>query len=191
MDKQTLRIKMINERKNQSQNLIFEKSKRIEKKLLDYEYYNKAKNILFYVSYENEVYTHDLIKDILKNGKKNVYIPISDIEEKILQISHLSSWNDLTIGGYSILEPRSGKQEIVTFNCIDLIIVPGIAFDRKGNRLGHGKGYYDWLIGKLPNVNTIGLAFSFQIIDELPVESFDKKVRTIITEVEIIECLSY
>jgi 5-formyltetrahydrofolate cyclo-ligase len=181
---------MINERKNQSHNLIFKKSKMIEKKLLDHKYYNNAKNILFYVSHENEVYTHDLIKDILEYGKKTVYVPISDIEEKKLQISHLSSWNELILGGYSILEPRRGKQKIVSFNCIDLIIVPGIAFDKKGNRLGHGEGYYDWLIGKLPNANTIGLAFSFQIVNELPIESYDKKVRTIITDSEIIECLS-
>ena len=188
MDKQTVRTTMKAKRDAEPQDSIIEKSKRIENKLADHPYYQNAKNILFYVSYGNEVSTHDLIKDALQK-KKNVFVPVSDTKTKTLQVAHLSSWDDLAPGAYSILEPQRDKQRFVPFQVINLIIVPGVAFDRKGNRLGHGGGFYDWLICKLPTVQTIGLAFSFQIVDELPTESSDQKVRTIITEDEIIDCL--
>lgn len=188
MDKQAVRTTMKKKRDSEPQNSIVEKSKLIENKLLNHPFYRKARNVLFYVSYGNEVHTHNLIKDALQ-GEKNVYVPVSDTETKTLKISYLSSWVDLTPSAYSILEPRKEKQRFVPFQIINLIIVPGIAFDRKGNRLGHGGGFYDWLICKLPTVQTIGLAFSFQIVDELPVESSDQKVRMIITEDKIIDCL--
>jgi len=188
MEKNTLRTSMKQQRKSEPQNLILEKSVKIKERLLAHPDYQKAKNILFYISYGNEVYTHDIIKHAFQTGK-TINVPVTDVESRTLHISQLSSWDDLAPGAYGILEPVKEKQRPVHFDSIDLIIVPGVAFDRKGNRLGHGGGYYDWLIGKLPTVPTIGLAFTFQIVEELPVESSDQKVRTILTEDEIINCL--
>ena len=73
---------------------------------------------------------------------------------------------------------------------LDLIIVPGVVYDFFGNRIGHGKGYYDRLLKKACTIPSIGLAFEFQIVDRISAEAHDEKVDTIITENRIIICKS-
>ncbi len=89
-------------------------------------------------------------------------------------------------GAYGILEPT--KQNNHVSNNIDLIIVPGIGFDASGNRLGHGKGYYDRLIEKNPKAALIALAYDFQIIESIQAKSHDKQVDIIISEKQTIIC---
>lgn len=188
MDKTTLRVSMKERRNLEPIDSILEKSKQIEQLLTKQPIYHEASSILFYISYGSEVYTHNLVKQALQN-EKTVLVPISDTETKTLQVAHIVSWDDLAPSTYNILEPRKERQQIVPLENIDLIIVPGIAFDTKGNRLGHGGGYYDWLLSKLSTVPTIGLAFSFQIVQKIPVEPNDQPVKMIITEKQIIDCL--
>ena len=107
--------------------------------------FKHATTILFYVSYDNEVYTHEMIKELLKN-KKNIVVPIADKKNRSLTLSKLDNWDDLEIGTYNILEPKLERIKKISLDSIDLIIVPGIGFDKKGNRIGHGKGYYDKLL---------------------------------------------
>jgi 5-formyltetrahydrofolate cyclo-ligase len=187
MDKVLFRQMMIKRRNQVKQEDVLEKSRFIERSLTDHVRYQQANNILLYVSYGNEVNTHHLIQKALENGR-TICVPISDIKTRTLHIAHLISWDDLAPGAYGILEPKKDKQRFVSLDHIDLIIVPGVAFDRKGNRLGHGKGYYDWLISQIPNVYSIGLAFSFQIVERIPVEPKDRAVDLIITEHDIIKC---
>ncbi len=188
MDKATLRNSMKHKRTLEPTRSIIEKSKRIEQLLTKQRAYHQSSTILFYVSFDNEVRTHDLIKQALQGGK-TVLVPISDIKTKTLKAAHITSWTDLEAGAYGILEPRKEKRNIVPIETIELILVPGVAFDVKGNRIGYGKGYYDWLLTKLPIAHSIGLAFSFQIVQEIPIELNDKAVQTIITENQIIDCL--
>jgi 5-formyltetrahydrofolate cyclo-ligase len=188
MNKETLRNSMKQKRTLEPARSILEKSKRIEQLLIKQKEYHQSSTILYYVSYDNEVRTHDLIKQALKGGK-TVLVPISDTKSRTLKAAHITSWTDLAAGAYDILEPRKEIQNLVPLETIELILVPGIAFDVKGNRLGHGKGYYDWLLTKLPTAYSIGLAFSFQMVKEIPVEVNDKTVQTIITENQVIDCL--
>lgn len=185
--KERLRRKLTKIRKNLSESEVLEKSKQIKKRLYEINEFKQASTILFYVSYNNEVYTHDMIKECMPN-KKNMIVPISDKENRRLILSKLNNWNSLESGSYGILEPRKEKIKKITLDKIDLIIVPGVVFDMNGHRLGHGMGYYDRLLKDSTNASHIGLAFEFQIVDEIPAEKHDFPVDKIVTEERIIDC---
>lgn len=104
-----------------------------------------------------------------------------------MTLSHLKSWEDLSIGSYGILEPRIGKIRKTNPKDIDLFIVPGVAFDKYGNRVRHGKGYYDRLLEKTKST-IVGLCFEFQLVEKIPIEPHDKPVDIILTENRIIKC---
>ena len=106
----------------------------------------------------------------------------NNIEKRSLILSELKDWNDLEPGSYGILEPKKDKIIEMLIESIDIIIVPGVGFDELGCRLGHGAGYYDNLLKKSINATHIGLAFEFQIVEKVPIESHDLPVDIIITE---------
>jgi len=184
--KDKLRKGLIKVKNNLSKSELLEKSNLIKKRLFDLDEFKQAYTILFYVSYDNEVHTHDMIKESMSNGKK-VVVPVTDKENKNLILSELKNWNDLTHGAYNILEPRSECIIEVALDSIDLIIVPGIGFDKHGHRIGHGMGYYDKLL-ESATIPSIGLAFFLQIIDKINVEKHDVPVHKIVTEKEVIYC---
>ena len=181
--KDFIRNKLKNNRNNLSKKEVINKSKLIIDKLCGLDIFKKSTTVLFYISYDNEVFTHDLIKKYL--GKKEVIVPISNTKEETLILSKIENWDDLVKGSYGILEPK------IIDDCnsekLDLIIVPGVGFDEKGNRIGHGKGYYDKLLQKT-NATTIGLAFECQIVDKIPTDENDKPVDIIVTEKRVINC---
>lgn len=184
--KNILRKKLIDVRKKLSHREILGKSKKIERRLFSLKEFKNASTILFYISYDNEVYTHDMIKKCL-HSRKNIVVPVADTKNEILILSKLENWDDLEKGSYGILEPETVIR--VPSDELDLIIVPGVGFDEKGNRLGHGKGYYDKLLQKT-NTKTIGLAFECQMVEEIPIDQNDVPVDMIITEERIIHITS-
>jgi len=186
--KDKLRKKLIDIRKNLSQKEILENSNKIKEKLFNLKEFNQGHVILFYVSYDNEVYTHEMIKESQKLGK-NIVVPVSDKKNKRLILSKLENWYDLKQGAYGILEPFGEKINEVSIDEIDLIIVPGVGFDEHGHRIGHGKGYYDKLLENSKTLN-IGLAFEFQIVENVPTEKHDIPLNKIVTEGRIINCFS-
>lgn len=186
MYKHLLRNKLNQQIKNKTNNYIFATSEKIVEKILTLELFQDAAHTLFYVSYDNEVCTHHLIKKSLSSGKK-VYVPISIRINHTLTISKLFDYNDLIPGTYGILEPKKEKQQLVPIDMLDLIIVPGIGFDKKGNRLGKGGGYYDWLLSQT-KATAIALAFEFQLVDFIPTEHHDQQVDVIVTEEQVIYC---
>jgi 5-formyltetrahydrofolate cyclo-ligase len=97
-------------------------------------------------------------------------------------------WDDLLSGTYGILEPSGSNGNEVESAALDLIIVPGVVFDRRGNRIGHGKGYYDQLLRKTSTIISIGLLFECQLVNYIPVEEHDVRVRKIITEKRVLDC---
>lgn len=183
--KDEIRKQIVKKRKNTPYSEIINKSKSIEKKLLKTSEFKKSNNILFYISYDNEVNTHNIIKKTIRSNKV-VYVPISDVKNKKIIISKLEDWDDLSVGAYGILEPKDKNKFSV--DKIDLILIPGIAFDDKGNRIGHGMGYYDKLLKKFKNTTNIGLAFEFQLINTIKNKKYDVPVDKIITEERIINC---
>lgn len=174
---------MKEKRKALSPDLYMEKSKKIRTKLESLPEFKNAKKIMAYVSMPDEADTHEFIKDCFKKGL-TVYIPKIDRNE--LKIMPVQKWEVLEPGTYSILEPQMKQTANETDpNELDLILVPGLAFDRCGHRVGHGKGFYDRILKKT-KAYKIGLAFSEQIVDEIQVEDHDIPMDLLITDLSII-----
>ena len=183
--KKQIRDLLLTKRKTLIIDEIYNKSKIIQDALEQHPLFKSSQTILFYVSYGNEVFTHDLIKKYLKSNK-TILVPYSHPETCTIEPRIITDWTDLIKGSYGILEPHTYKTQ--NESSIDLILLPGVGFDRKGNRLGHGKGYYDRLIHQTPNATLIGLAFDFQIVPFIPIQIHDRPVDIIISEKEIITC---
>jgi len=185
--KDRLRKSIAKKRNTLSTSEVLEKSSRIKKRIFEMDLFRDAQTILFYVSYGNEVYTHDMIKESISLGK-TVVVPKSVTKGHILILSRLTNWDDLEVGAYNILEPKQESIKEADIESIDLIIIPGVVFDESGNRIGHGKGYYDRLLNDSRNIPSVGLAFEFQIVENIKSEQHDEKIDVIITEDRIMKC---
>ena len=176
---------MLAKRKGLSEEAVREKSRKIKKKLFELPEFKKAGTIMFYAAKGKEVRTEEMIKESLKMGKR-VAVPIGKVRERDLIPSFLTDYGELAPGAYGILEPREEHRRLVPLKKLELIIVPGVAFDRQGNRLGWGGGFYDNFLGRIPSgVPRLGLAFELQIVESLPIGEEDIPMDGIITE-EII-----
>jgi 5-formyltetrahydrofolate cyclo-ligase len=158
-----------------------EKSLRISDRFLALDAYERARVVLAYYPKPGEVDTGKIISKALSDGK-TVLLPKIIAEGKVFEARKIDSVYELSRGAYGIMEPPAGAENI-PFEKIDIVIVPGVAFDRHGNRVGHGKGYYDEALKKMNGARKVALAFDFQIIDGgIPAEAHDIKVDEIITE---------
>jgi 5-formyltetrahydrofolate cyclo-ligase len=161
-----------------------ELSQRICRKLVELPEYQGARTVLYYVDVRSEVRTRHSLPDALGHGKK---IVVPYCVEGELELFHLTGMDELAVGMYRILEPkpelRSLPEKKVTVEELDLIVVPGVAFDRSGARMGHGFGYYDKLLWKArADAPLVALAFECQLFDEIPTEAHDVFMDRIITE---------
>jgi 5-formyltetrahydrofolate cyclo-ligase len=159
-------------------------SKLICEKLVELPQYQAARTVLYYVDARSEVRTRHYLPDALTHGKK---IVVPYCVEGELELFHLSSMDDLALGMYRILEPKPELRPLpekrVDVKEIDLIVVPGVAFDRRGARMGHGFGYYDKMLWQArPDALLAALAFECQLFDEIPTESHDIFMDRLITE---------
>ena len=161
-----------------------EKSLEISAKLFKMREYQEAKKILFYASFGGEVKTESMIKQALKDSKV-VGLPKVDQTTKDMtfyQVHNLEK--DLKKGSYGIPEPNVDEQNALSKVRADLVIVPGVAFDKNNNRLGRGGGYYDRFLSTLPSeIPSVGLGFDFQLLDCLPnVRAHDISVSYVFNE---------
>lgn len=146
--------------------------------------YKRAKKVFVYIGFGSEINTKSLIEIMLKEGKE-VFVP-KVLEEEMIALK-ITSLNNLIESKFKILEPVGEKSDIDGKE-FDLIIMPGVAFDRSGNRIGYGKGYYDkYLKDVKSDIKKIALAYELQLIEEIETEEHDLKVDSIITENEIID----
>lgn len=137
--------------------------------------FRDADTVMLYYSLPDEVATHDFVHRWAE--KKRVVLPVVVGDE--LELRCYTGPNDLAVGAYHIEEPVGPPfTELAQIGCV---VVPGVAFDRRGNRLGRGKGYYDRLLPRLPHARKVGLCFPFQLVDEVPAEPFDIRMDEIIT----------
>jgi len=150
------------------------KSLKIKEKLFSSHSYKAAKTIMFYVSIGSEVSTEEMIKESLE--EKKVCVPIT-LNHNIIP-SLIESFEDLDKKGkYNIPEPSVIKK--INKDKIDLVIVPGVVFDKELHRIGYGQGYYDKFMSDI-KAKKIGLAFNIQIVDIIPKEEFDVKLDKVI-----------
>ena len=164
-----------------------ELSKKIISKLERLKEFKNAKTILLYHPFQNEVDTLPLLeKELKKKSRKHFgLIRICSKTDRI-HVHQVHDLKTLQTGKFDIKEP-STMHPLISKKEIDLAIVPGIAFDKHGNRIGYGKGYFDRLFKKLSTSCTkIALAYDFQIVENIPVEKHDRKVDIILTETQKI-----
>jgi 5-formyltetrahydrofolate cyclo-ligase len=152
--------------------------------LADLPEYASARTILFYVDVRSEVRTRDFLPAALAQGKQ-VAVPYCN--NGGLELFRLESLSELAEGSYQILEPnpalRSDPQKRLDIGQIDLVVVPGVAFDREGSRLGHGQGYYDKLLANARRQTArVALAFECQLFPTLPTAEHDVQMHVIVTE---------
>lgn len=183
MNKINIRKTMIEKRDALNSDLRNKFSEKIKNKILSNIFYKEAKSIFCFIGFGSEVNTIGIIEEALKDRKK-VYVPrVRNKEMKVIQIDSL---DNLKPGVFGILEPEDGEE--VKVDC-DLILMPGVAFTKEGKRLGYGGGYYDKYLAQY-NSNTlkIAIAYSIQVIDFIPTESYDKIVDHIVTEDFTYKC---
>ena len=185
--KEKIRKEILAKRDSLSEEEKLEKNTKIKNALYSLEEFRKAKSIMFYVSFNNEVDTREIIKELLEKKEKKVIVPYVLEGNKMLQVSKINDFNNLEPGTKGILEPKKEIVEGFDTESIDLVIVPGTAFDRKGNRIGFGYGYYDiFLEGS--NAKKIALAYDVQLVENIETEDHDVPVEVVITDKEVILC---
>ncbi|GAA0067459.1 MAG: 5-formyltetrahydrofolate cyclo-ligase [Clostridium perfringens] len=187
MDKGELRKEIKLKRENIDRDTKLRADEKIRKTLLESDIYKNSKVVFIYVNMDSEVNTVEIIKELLASDKKVAVpkvIPVSlkERQMKALKIESLLQLNES--GAFGILEPSIECEDISEE--VDLIIIPGLAFDLKGNRLGYGGGFYDRFLSKYPNSKRVALCYDFQVFDEIPHEFFDEKVDLIISEEKFI-----
>ena len=148
--------------------------------------YQLAQCIACYVSIKNEVSTQAFIQKALGEGKQ-VGVPVTK-PDGVMDFQAITGINDLQPVHFGLLEPVADSQKVISLETFDLVIVPGIAFDRWGHRIGSGGGYYDRFLEQTEAIRT-GLAYAFQVVDEVSVEPHDLKMDMIVTENEVVRCL--
>ena len=142
--------------------------------------YGEAEVLLVYISKDIEVGTELIIDQALRDGKK-VAAPKCDIKTNEMEFYIISSRDDLAEGYYGLMEPDPDKcPEVEDFSGA-LCIVPALAYDRKGFRLGFGKGYYDRFLARFGGVSA-GLCYESCVCGELPRGEFDRRVNILVTE---------
>ncbi len=182
IEKGTLREEMLAIRQGFSDCEIEQNSKKIKERLFNSTEFKSAKKILFYSSFRNEVQTRDMIKEALVLGKR-VILPIMEPTAKELYLSELKNYDlELAKNNYGILESRQEYIRRIDFDQLDLLIIPGLAFDLDGNRLGYGGGYYDRLLIRNLNIYRLAICFEAQISRSVPIDTHDIQVNKIITE---------
>lgn len=165
-------------------------SDEIVSKLKSLEVFKEINNIMIYLSFKNEVNTYNLMDYCLGNGK-SVIAPFCIKEERKMIPSEIKDPNrELVLTSIGYKEPDIKYLREVDTKDIDLVIVPGVAFDQYGNRIGFGGGYYDRFLKKLKDTTmTIAICYDYQIVDRVPVNEFDIPVKMILTEKRVVNVL--
>ncbi|NQT10522.1 MAG: 5-formyltetrahydrofolate cyclo-ligase [Desulfobacteraceae bacterium] len=166
---------------------LIEKTRGIEERLFEFANFLESKVILLYMHANGEVVANDIIKRCFESNKI-VVLPAFDTIKHTMQLMRVDNLDsDLKPGPRGVLEPDPECCKVVPIDRIDIAIIPGVALDEKGGRIGSGEGYYDRLIPKLSiTTRKVALALESQIIQQAPVESHDKHVDIVITEKRII-----
>lgn len=159
-------------------------SERIVRRFMDLPEYEKAGTVMFYVDVRDEVRTRQALPEALASGKRIVVPYCLDGE---LELFWLENMDELELGMYRILEPKVELRDVaakrLTPTDLDLVMVPGVAFDRNGGRTGHGKGYYDKLLQHArKDAPLVALSFECQLFEEIPAESHDIFMDKVVTE---------
>ncbi|MDG6998954.1 MAG: 5-formyltetrahydrofolate cyclo-ligase [Nitrososphaerota archaeon] len=161
-------------------------SEKIRQKLENLEEFKDSNVIATYVSKREEVQTERIIRDAL-NSAKRVLVPLVIPHNKSLIFSELHDLSELTVGHFGILEPKPEFIRPIALSEASVIVVPLVAWDERGYRIGNGGGYFDIALAPLKGNLTIGLAFEAQRVDKVPEDKYDVPLKMIVTEKRILK----
>ena len=166
-----------------------EKNIAIAQRLFGMDEFKKSKTIFCFLSTSFEVQTERIILESLRLGKQ-VLVPLLDPGGENLKASHIPSMDiDFVIGEYGVRQPAPKFRNIVPFSNIDFVVVPGLAFDSLGNRIGYGGGFYDKFFKKITgNVSRVAVGYDFQLFNLVPHSDLDEPVHFLITETKALRC---
>ena len=173
MDKKALRAEIKALKKQHAKEQLLEQSEKILAKLEQHPDFVKAERVMLYSALPDEVQTQAFLEKW--HLKKQIILP-TVVGDDIIPVAYEKD-TDFAVGDFNILEPQNEPYK----GSFDLIVVPGVAFDHNGNRLGRGRGYYDRFLSQHLNVRRVGICFDFQLVDEIPTEPFDIRMDEVIT----------
>ena len=173
MEKKELRAHIKTLKKQHSKEQLLEQSEQILAKLEQHPDFAKAEIVMLYSALPDEVQTQAFLEKW--HLKKKIILP-TVVGDDIIPVEYGKD-TAFAVGDFNILEPQNEPYT----GGFDLIIVPGVAFDRKGNRLGRGRGYYDRFLCQHLDVKRIGICFDFQLVNEVPAEPFDIRMDEVLS----------
>ena len=176
--KHEIRDAMSNRRAKLNSDDIARLSRKTQENVISSVHFYSSNLIGVYYAAKSETKTDLIIDEALEHGKK---VALPRTEESGIQFHQVAKGDKLAVGKFGIKEPIS----LNPIQNLDLVIVPGVAFDKQGHRLGYGNGYYDKYLSTT-NAYSIGLGYSFQLVDKLPTDKYDIKLNSLATENGII-----
>ena len=177
-EKKLLRSRLLEARRSLPFEEVFCLSKRVQRRLLGARFFKASGRMALYSSFANEVLTDEVFKKAIEAGKEVFYPRVISSGIRFLRVKGL---DELAPGAYDLREPVEGGKPAGT-ESFDLIVIPGVAFDVSGGRLGFGKGHYDMAL-KGAKCPIVALAYEFQVLKtRIPIEPHDVAVSAIVTE---------
>ncbi len=153
--------------------------------------YKRSRSRLLFSSFRSEVLTEALIADTLKHGARLLLPRVVDYEEPLALHEVTDPARDLAPGAFGILEPVAGRCPERSVYEMDFVLVPGLAFDRTGGRLGYGGGFFDWVLSHRHDLvdgdAAVAVGFGLQIVAAVPMQAWDVPVSAVVTENEVIQ----
>ena len=186
-EKQRLRTLLRQRRRALSAQEVEKNSQQIATRLLARSIFHQDRQLMLYSPHENEVETDGLWQAARRQGKY-VYYPRISADKQAIEFVRRQDEDHLIPGIFDILIPP-GEDLLTSVAHTDLVLIPGVGFDRAGHRLGRGRGYYDRALrGILAGAFRVGLAYDYQIVSHIPIDEHDERVDYIVTEKRLIEC---
>ena len=185
--KNSIRKEILKKRDDIPQKIKKEKNVLIKKKLFSLHEFINAEVLFFYASFRSEVETHTMIRESLEMAKR-VLLPKVQVDGHRIKLYEIQDINELSPGYMGIPEPPFTNAYSISIDEANIIIIPGVAFDYSGNRLGYGGGYYDMLLAqKTKKAPIIALAYEEQLVEKVPSEPHDVKIDMLITDKRVIK----
>lgn len=186
-EKLLLRREMLNRRKSLSASVVIAGSQAICRRLASFPHFVQAKTVMGYLAMPGEPLLDEFLLYALEAGK-TVCVPFMGPEFGVMEAAAITSFAGLVSGRLGVRMPDPSQTWIVDANSIDLVLTPGVAFDKSGGRLGMGAGYYDRFLASAPQACRVGIAWNLQLVDQVPQAEHDILMQWLITEDSVICC---
>ncbi len=189
LEKKLLRKEVLSRRDTLTWEEVREHSRVIAGRLVSLSEFIRAGTVMYFLNFGKEVQTLEMVPATLALGKRVVAPKTVHKERRMILSEIIDTENDLAPGLWNIPEPKPDRIRPVDATQIDFVLVPGVAFDESGNRMGYGGGYYDRFFNELrPGVPLVAVTFELQVLPAVPVAAWDRRVDLILTEKRVIDC---